>query len=279
MSKIALLTAITLTCFLLFNASATAADTQAAISITGLVSMIKDSEYVPLEEDLIVVEVTPEGSPIEKRLAKEADLFFYRQLKTKLLFGVGGVNGYENELVLSLRNVSEKTLENLSVIETLPDEITASAAAISSDENFLVLSETPAIIEFFADEMQQGQEKRFSYRLNETKKRVNPETLEKMGAPKALLKLEKNSCIGTTCKDLDPCTRDYCEKGECFFEPMPEGTACSEGKQCITGECIEAVQAKEEKPALNTELIGLAFFITAIAFAAIVLLAKKGKRF
>ena len=261
---------------LLLSAGAAA---QTRLGITGFVSMIQDEGYVPLEEDLIVVEVTPEGIPVEKRLAKEADLFFYRQLRTKLLFGVGGVKGYESELVLSLRNVSGRKLENVGVIETIPAEMAARAADLASDSNFLVLNEQPAIIEFFIDEMVQGQENSFSYRFSKSERMAGGQLLESMAAPKALIKLEEESCIGIVCKDLDPCTRDYCRKGECFFEPLGEGTECGENMQCIAGSCVSAAQEAGEKLPLGMELLGLAFLVIAIVFAVLVLLAKaRGKR-
>lgn len=231
---------------------------QPTVNITGLVSMMRDSEYAPLEENLIVVETTQEGEPIEKRFAGNADLFFYRQLKAKVLFGVGGVKGYENELVLSLLNISGRKLLKVSVIEKVPLEIAPSASKIVSDYNFLVLNERPAIIEFFIEEMEQNREKRLSYKLYESEKMASLEMLELMEAPRALIALEEGSCIGIVCKDLLPCTLDYCEAGKCMFEPMPDGTECSEGKQCLEGKCIEA-------QGLNVELAGLVFLFGAIA--------------
>jgi len=272
MGKTAFLMAISLICFLLLTANASA---QSKIGITGFVSMIQESNYQPLKEDLIVVEITPEGEPIEKRLAKEADLFFYRKLKVKVLFGVGGVIGYENEFVLSLHNISDRELANVSVIEEIPVEIIASAADITSDNNFLILNESPAILSFSIEKMPKGEEKRLSYKITKTEKKVSEEMLELMTTIKALIALEENSCVGIICKDSNPCTRDYCEKGECLFEPLPDTTPCKEGNQCIAGKCVAA---EENGMQPSFELIGFAFLATAIVFSLIVLMAKRRKK-
>ena len=42
-----------------------------AISMTGFISMLKESNYVAPEKSLIIVETTGEGTPIEKRMAED----------------------------------------------------------------------------------------------------------------------------------------------------------------------------------------------------------------
>ncbi len=252
------------------------ATTAYAISITAFITLLKEADRVPLEENLIVVETTPEGIPMEKRMAQEADIFFYRSLKVKVILEEGGTTGYENEFSLNLRNVSGMKLENISLIEMIPKEIVRSALKIDSDENFSILEEDP-IIKFSIEELRINGVKELSYRIR-GKNKVSEGLFGLMLIPTALIKLEEQSCLSMICNDFNPCTEDICEEGECIFTPLEEGESCEEGKRCIEGECIEAGETDLDKgmPPESIPIIILLILIIVGAIAILIIKKKEG---
>ena len=253
-----------------------------AISMTGFISMLKESNYVAPEKNLIIVETTGEGTPIEKRMAEDADLLFNRALKIKAIFGATGITDYENEFILSLHNVSGRDLESISLIETIPEGTAENPERLESDENFVVMETSPAIIKFSINVLRENETKKITYQIRQ-KQKVEESAFWEMPLPIALIKAEEQNCIGITCNSFNPCARDYCERGECKFEFLEDGTDCSENKQCQAGKCIELTQlaGQEIPPRTNTglpkETVYFVMIAIAVAIAAFIIIKTRIK--
>ncbi len=72
-------------------------------------------------------------------------------------------------------------------------------------------------------------------------------SLEYLSVDSALAAVGLRCCVPVdpeACDDLNPCTRDFIENGECKHEPMPDGTSCEDGNACTendvcnNGRCV-----------------------------------------
>ncbi len=254
--------------------------TASALSMTGFVSLLKDSDYVPPEENLIIVEITQDGVPIEKRLAEKADLFFSRAMRVKLLLGDEGISGYDNELIINLTNVSGRDLENISLIESIPKNIISSASLIRSEQDFKILEEDP-IIKFSFKKIPMNATVKISY-SSQQDSRIEETDFKEMPKPSALIKLEEGTCVGMTCNDFNPCTSDSCAGGECVFTELPDGSECGEEMVCQSNECIQTrfveEQPSSESPAQDSGEIDENYLMIAVVLVALIAAAVLAKR-
>ncbi len=226
--------------------------------------------YVPPSKNLVIVEVDANGVPVEKKVAEEADLFFSREMKTMALFDVGGISSYEAVFTLNLQNVSKGALENVSLIETIPKEIAASASAIGSDGNFIVLDPDP-VIKFALGTIKKDGVKRVNYRIKFSEEEIAgaEESFPDMDIPAALIAIGENDCTGIRCNDFNPCTIDHCAEGICVYDIAQDGMACGEGMACVRGKC--------EKFRHTGLLFAVGGVIIAIVLLSVLLIYKRRK--
>ncbi len=227
--------------------------------------------YVLPSKNLVIVEVGPGGSSIEKKVAEQADLFFSREMKTVALLGTEGITGYNIRFTLNLQNVSGNALENISLIETIPKEIAQHVGVVKSDLNFLVL-ETDPVIKFSFGIIEVDGVKRVSYsvELDESRLKAIETAFAGMETPTALIPVSENDCTGIKCNDFNPCTRDYCTEGKCAYSNLATGTTCKTDMVCINNQC-----QKFKNPDL---LLTLGAVIIAIVLISVLLLYKTRKR-
>jgi len=227
--------------------------------------------YVPPSRNLVIVEVGQDGE-IEKKVAEQADLFFSREMKTVALFGpTEGITAYRVIFTLSLENVSGSTLENVSLIETIPKEIALNAGLVKSDSNFSVLENDPVIM-FSLGTMAVDGVKKAGYSVihNESQAKAAEDSFLGMEIPLALIPVSENDCTGIKCNDFNPCTKDYCAKGECIYSSLAEGTACETDMVCIKESC--------EKFKNADLVLVLGVVIIAIVLLSALLLQKNRKK-
>ena len=230
---------------------------------------VQTQAYVPPSRNLVIVEVGQDGE-IEKRVAEQADLFFSREMKTVALFGSEGITAYRAIFTLSLENVSGNTLENVSLIETIPKEIALNAGLVESDSNFSVLENDP-VIKFSLGTMTVDGIKKVGYSvlLSENQAKTAGDSFPGMEIPLALIPVSENDCTGIKCNDFNPCTKDYCAEGECIYSSLAEGAACETDMACIKGSC--------EKFKNADLLLMLGTVIIAIVLLSALLLKKRKK--
>ncbi len=222
--------------------------------------------------NLVIVEVT-EGKEIEKKVAEEADLFFSREMKTVALFGAGGISSYKATFTLNLQNVSGENLNTVSLIETIPGNITDDARFIKSDLNFVVLEKEP-IIKFDVDTIPKDGLKRINYSIQFGQEKVNAVTaaFKDMKVPIALIPIAANDCTGILCNDFNPCSIDYCKEGKCIYDDAMDGTPCSGGMVCAQGKCSKSQN-------LETWLkVSAIFIVVAVVWALLAFILNLRKK-
>jgi hypothetical protein len=265
----------------------------------GAASVLTGLGYLPLTEDLVVVDGTDlDANGVSKRLAKKADLVFSRQLSVRGVLGVAGIKYYSAMFTLSLKNVSGRQLNFISIMEAIPAKMVPKASAVKSDQNFLVMQESPPVIKFGIRALDSSKTVSLSYSTTvepADRNDFSEENFREMGAPAALIELEANSCLGIKCDDFDACTKDSCAGGKCVFSPMQDGESCGAGKQCVEGKCIEveapvadqnagAAKPKAESQKERAEIpvspmvLALAFGLVVVAGVFFKLLGRKPKK-
>lgn len=222
------------------------------------------------EGNLVIIEVGSLGSQLEKKVADNADLLFSREMRNAVLLDLNGVNGYQSTFVLSVKNVSGKRLDDVSLIEAIPKEIAVSAALVQSDSQFAVLEQDP-VIKFSLGSIGEEETKSvgYSFVFGKEKRETVAQAFEAMDAPVALIPVDENDCTGITCRDFNPCTTDYCSGRECFYENTADGISCGDGKVCVQGQC-----QKFKSPEL---LIYAGIVIIAIVLLSVAVIYKSGK--
>lgn len=204
------------------------------------------SAYVPL-----VVQTPLELEKTGRRLALQEEVGVTRKLK---IFSelVEGKVFYNHEFELSVKNTSGRTLKNVKVMESIPKKIAQNAGLVESSREFEVLKEDP-VIEFFAGSISAGKSVNVNYNIAEKKKNpISKSSFESIGPAVVTIELsEGDVCLGVLCDDENPCTNDYCVKGECKFSPSNEGKTCADNKVCAAGQCVKsqsvAVGSEEQK--------------------------------
>ncbi|MCX6798872.1 MAG: hypothetical protein NTW59_02120 [Candidatus Diapherotrites archaeon] len=226
--------------------------------------------FTPLAEPSIpVLDQTVQGVDLQKkRFAAPDELLINRRINVFALMGAGGVSSYWHKVFIEVWNIGSAPLFGLEVIEGIGKEIVASAAEIHSSDSFEVIEPDP-VLRFFVGDMQPGEKKTVSYDFNRSPEQgpVTQEMFNKMGSPTALVVLQPgDACLGVYCNDSNPCTRDYCSKGECVFAPMNEGAKCMEGRVCQRGVCAAAPMPTPGITLPTTQ-------VTPLEYAAIIALA------
>lgn len=222
--------------------------------------------------NLVIVEIT-EGKEIEKKVAEEADLFFSREMKTMALFGAGGITSYKASFTLNLQNVSGETLNNVSLIETVPGNIAGDARLIKSDSNFMVIEKEP-IIKFDIGTIPKDGLKRISYSIQFGQEQLDTVTaaFKDMNVPIALIPIAANDCTGILCNDFNPCTIDYCKDGKCIYDNSMDGIACGNDLVCAQGKCSKSRN-------LETWLkVSAVLLAVAVIWAVLAFVSKKRKK-
>jgi len=200
--------------------------------------------FTPLSEPSIpVLDQTATGVGLEKkRFAAADELLIIRSINAFALMGGEGVSAYWNKVFIEVRNIGGAPLSGVEIIEGIGKGIVGGASLIHSDDSFEVIEPDP-ILRFFLGDVQPGEKKTVSYDFNRSLAAgsVTQEMFNGMAAPTALVLLQQgDACMGVYCNDSNPCTRDYCKKGECVFAPMNGGAKCAEGNVCQQGKCAAA---------------------------------------
>ncbi len=248
------------------------------------VLLVKNT-YIPLEEEnLPILDITEKEMELRlKRLATREDLRFSRSLKVQALFGISGIIKYRNIISILIENISTRRLEGIELIEGIPKEFAENSSMIGSDSNFIVLEEDP-LLKFQVGDLGAGEKTTVSYDFNRSleKGQITEDMFNSMDAPAALIKLtEGDLCMGVYCNDFNPCTRDYCVKGECVFAPMNDGAKCGVGMVCKEGQCVKEGEEppKKKEPDYTVLIESIAvLIIIGVAIGAGYVAVKKFKK-
>ncbi len=206
-----------------------------------------EKSFPPLGQPNIPVLDETEKQPdlAKKRFATEDELDVKRTIRVYALIGENGVISYGTKITVTVENIGLNTLSGIEVIEGIDKNIIASSDLIRSRDSFEVIENTPAVLRFVFGDLDPGQKKSVLYDFNRSIAQgpVTKEMLDKMKPPTALVRLLPNDlCLGAQCNDFNPCTRDYCVRGECRFVLMNDGAKCGFGLVCEKGKCVSELE-------------------------------------
>lgn len=198
--------------------------------------------FVQLEDPSIpVLDSTNKDVLEKKRFAGENEIVLSRAIKAFALIGEKGIILYTYKVTLQVENISGKNLFGVEVIEGIPKEMVESASMIASNADYSVIEEDP-ILRFLFGNMEPWEKKSAEYDFNRTAAQgpITEQAFNATAAPTALVALTQDDlCLGIECNDFNPCTRDYCVKGECSYVSMKNGARCGDSLVCADGQCIQ----------------------------------------
>ncbi|HLC79067.1 MAG TPA: hypothetical protein VJG83_01430 [archaeon] len=212
----------------------------------------------------------------ETRLAVQNEVLLTRQVSGRL-----SQNGVDLAFVLIAKNVSGKDLEGVKVIEYIPKEVASTASiVVFKPEPTKILLDDPVVL-WEVGPMKDGEHSRFEYRVEREAMAndymLNDEFFQNQPTATAILRDEMLSCSTVICTDNNPCTRDYCSQGRCYFSSL-NNVSCGDGLTCKSGYCApEKTTSQGQVPLLGTDLSKqenqLPIFLLAIVAAIALIFA------
>lgn len=172
------------------------------------------------------------------------------------------LTGYNYDFNVSIRNISGNVLQDITVFEYVPKEITESLRSLRASPEPSEIRE-PEIIVWkvaslapgeevllyyypgkIADKTKQGIEfNKFFLGIPMPKLTVGAETVSELAA-----------CSKLNCNDSNPCTQDLCVKGACSYFPR-NGSSCGNGLVCEQTSCVPRKTPVEEAVSTVAELV------------------------
>ena len=189
----------------------------------------------------ILDETFPGVETLAKRWATEKDVLVTRNLVVFERIANNEVVGYRHKIKISIQNLRSNPLKGIDLTEEIPKPYLENADDIQTDQNYRVIKKDP-IVQFSIETILANQTKQFEYQFDSTKKTgyITQNQFQGLKPPLLLIELlPEDACLGVSCQDFDPCTRDYCENGTCQYAPMANNAVCGQNHVCQSGACIE----------------------------------------
>ncbi|MBU1929966.1 hypothetical protein KJ972_00510, partial [Candidatus Micrarchaeota archaeon] len=204
---------------------------------------------------------------VSQRIATSNDVQLTRVLKVNQVVVAEGIK-YHHSFSLEVKNVSEKTLKDVEIIEEVSKRFASNASLISSDREFVVLKEDP-VIKFLIGDLVPNQTKKIEYAVNVdfNQPLISEQDFDSLSPPLAVISLDSNDlCWNVYCNDFNPCTTDYCEQGFCQFKSKENGVSCGDDLVCENEQCVQKINVPVV--ILKTELLSN-FYALILAIAGL----------
>ena len=229
--------------------------------------------YVQLEDPSIpVLDGTEKDVGLkEKRFAGSDEVVLDRVVKAFALMGQTGAIEYVYKVVLEVENISGKELFGVELIEAIPKDIVENVSMIKSTTDFEVIEADP-ILRFLFNDLQPWDKKSIEYDFNRTAAQgpVSKEMFNEMTAPTALIELKPaDKCLGVSCNDFNPCTRDYCVVDKCVYAQMKNGAKCGNDNVCMEGICVGEKVLVGQASLTSILATNFDFIIVIVLFGAV----------
>ena len=198
---------------------------------------------------------------------------------------INGADYFVTNIGIDIVNRDRKALPEIKVSEFFSPSIIKKASEFSTKSSFSVIREFPLAVQFNVPEIRLDGAGKISYCI---KSRIGTEEFELLLAPIAtyatIPAMKSTACVvDADCDDGNVCTKNSCSGGLCLAMPVPEGTACGEGKACAAGACLKigqasvAVEAKSALPLppIEVMLLAVGIGIFLMLFVIVVLILRK----
>jgi hypothetical protein len=206
-------------------------------------------ESTPTSTKPTIIIVTDEASSSALELLDESffnDLQIMLSNEVQTSRGISWVGGNSSSnasnfsFVVTVKNVSEKTITDVHVVEYIPKEIAENISQITFQDKIFKVIKADPIVEWVVPELSPGKAAALHYSVNKLNTNTEITDLNSLfkqtPAPAALEKKTEagnDSCSEVACNSNDPCKKGICSSGKCLYiqqtNALPE---CSSG--CIT---------------------------------------------
>ncbi|MBT4597236.1 MAG: hypothetical protein HOC95_04635 [Candidatus Diapherotrites archaeon] len=207
------------------------------------------SEYAQ-EFELIENEMSPTslnelGSDYltNSRIADADEIKLVRTIKTRVVRMGEDVISTDFNFQIDITNVSGRDLENVSIIESIPKQLALDSNKINFANAPNIIRADP-VVEWTFPILSFGASTSENYSINGVydENILNDLNLflSNLSTPTPIIPLsaEDTLCGSIDCEDNNPCTEDYCVKGNCFYSSK-NGEMCGNGGVCQKTVCKE----------------------------------------
>jgi hypothetical protein len=209
------------------------------------------------------------------RIASADEIKLIRTIKTRIVRMNDTIISTDFNFQIDITNISGKDLANVSIIESIPKQLAPDSNKISF-MNAPKIIQTDPVVEWTLPMLFLGTSTNENYSINgiydESILSDLNSFLSTLPTPTPVIPLSAEDviCKSMTCNDDNPCTEDYCVRGNCFYSSK-DGASCGNGGICQKTVCEENNLTdnlgefnKKYGPLVSIGIIGILFLLVVI---------------